>query len=171
MKKTLIFGTCTVFALLLALVFSACPTESKSSPTVTITITGLVSPPLPAGSKYYSISVFAEAQDIKKGGSLTQLVGDKANGVGEGPASGNASISVPEIPGGSYVLVLGASADQKSGEMFITGTGSGAAANATPVLLDFSTGTATVSFAQFATKDASSGWSVDEIVNRFGSSN
>jgi hypothetical protein len=174
MKKTLVFGT-AVLALLLALVFSGCPADEGSSSVakVSIIIAGLGVPPLPAGSQYYSLSVFAKAQDIKKGTSMAQLGGLKSDGVAAGPSSGNVTIEIPAIPAGDYVLVLGASPDmggaETQGKMFITGTGTGGSAAAGPVSLKFGTaGTVTVPFTQFAKKDASSGWTVDEIVTQFG---
>jgi hypothetical protein len=57
--------------------------------------------------------------------------------------------------------------DGAEGKMFITGTGTGEAATAQNIFLDFgTTGTATVSFDKFATNGAD-GWTVDEIVTKF----
>jgi hypothetical protein len=176
MKKTWIFGVCAAFALLLALVLPGCPAEddpTSSVRTVQITITGLVSPPTPARSQFYSLSVFREAGNIKSDQTITLLGGQVSQGVDSGPSSGSASIKIPEILDGEYVLVLGASPDMggpgTQGKMFITGTGSGTSVTPTKVSLNFNSGTATVSFDQFARKDDSSGWTVEEIIANFGS--
>jgi hypothetical protein len=171
MKKYWMFGACVAFASLLALVFSGCPTEedpASSAEKIQITITGLESPPIPTGSQYYSLSVFREAQDIKHGETLTLLGGQAIqDGLTGGPSSGSVGIPLLAIPDGDYILVLGASPDMSGteGKMFITGTVTGSSVNPKKVRLNSNT---TVPFAEFAGKDASSGWTVDEIVEFFG---
>ncbi|MDR1635910.1 MAG: hypothetical protein LBR93_01100 [Treponema sp.] len=167
MKKTLSFGVCAALVLLAALVFSGCPAEEDSIPTVSIKITGLTGNAL---STYYSLSVFKERTDIEMSGSSegTKLKG-QATRDGfywkQNPDSTEVVIAIPVIEAGDYVLVLGtsSSSDPKTteGKMFITKT----TTNNGKVTLNFD-GTP-IPFSDFDT-NGGTGWTVWEIVNQFG---
>jgi hypothetical protein len=172
MKKTLVFGTAAL-ALLSALVFSGCPAEESSTPKVQITVIGLTSPPLPADSQFYSISVFEPGSTITSSDKVTKLGGDITYGVGMGSTpspTSNVSIEISEITSGNYILVLGASPNMngEGGKMFITATGTGDSAIRKTVDLDFSNGRAEVPFSEFAKTDAGTGWEAGDIISIFG---
>jgi hypothetical protein len=167
MKKSFLRSALLVSTVVAVLAFAGCSLDdSTGSQHVkgkgTVTVTALS---LSTDYKFFSLSVFKSAKDITHDtSSLTQLGGAVAQGLGIGSPP-SVTLSFPKIESGNYVLVLGASADMKSGTMYITGTGT----TAGTIPLNFSGDAASVPFSAFL-QNGGKGWGVEDLVKTFNPS-